>query len=286
MTAKENQHVMSAYNKYLENDVLFFNTVEDKCMPSDFKSDYHLHILCNEGRASFYFNGHQFNIQPHDLVIWQMSSEIEDVHYSDDFDADFLAVSKDYLGQFNPEMIWATKGFIFIKLNPVYHLQEEEWQVCKNDFESLKFRLHQNHIFRYDIIGRLLQILLFDMWNFYSKEIEQMRFGNNTALTFMRFLDEVGKNCKKQRDVAFYSDKLCITPKYLSEICRKVSNISASEWISYYTKHELVKMLNNTGLSLSEISDSMNFNNQSHFSRYTKKLLGVSPSEYRSEQTE
>lgn len=264
-----------------EGDFLLFNTLEDNCYPGEFRKRYHVHLLCNGGEAQFRFNERTFYIKAGDLVIWQMSSEIYDIKYSDDFDADFLLATGDAVGRFNPEMVWAVKGFVFIKLNPVFHLTDEEYALCKNDFAQFRLRLGQEHIFREDVIGRMLQILLFDMWNFYSREIDNMKFSNITAQTFLNFLHEVAANCVKNREVAFYSDKLCITPKYLSEICKKVSNISALEWIGYYTRYELVKMLDDSSLTLTEISDRMNFCCQSHFSRYVKRMLGVSPTEYR-----
>ncbi|MDE6452413.1 MAG: helix-turn-helix domain-containing protein, partial [Odoribacter sp.] len=58
---------------------------------------------------------------------------------------------------------------------------------------------------------------------------------------------------------------------------------SASYWINGYASQEIVSMLKSPDMTLSEISDSMNFYSQSHFSRFVKKMLGVSPSEYRSE---
>lgn len=268
---------------YHESDVLLFNTVKDKCKPSDFIGKYHIHILCNDGKAQFRFGERVFQIVRNDLVIWQMSSEISDALYSADFDADFLLVSKEFLGQFNPEMVWAIKGFVFIKLNPVFALTSEQRALCDRDFEQFRMRLSGSHIFRTEVIGRVLQIFLFDMWEIYSHEIEHVKTGDTTARIFLRFQDMVSRHCKQEREVAFYSGKLCITPKYLSEVCRKVSNISASEWISYYMRNELVKMLDDTSLTLTEISDNLAFASSSHFSRYVKRLLGVSPSEYRQE---
>lgn len=270
-----------AKHDYHEGDVFLFNTVADKCMPSDFIGKYHIHILCNAGNAQFNFGEKIFHIAKDNLVIWQMSSDICDVLYSTDFDADFLLVSKDFLGRFNPEMIWAIKGFVFIKLNPVFQLTLKERELCDMDFKQIRMRLQSNHIFRTELIGRLLQIFLFDMWDIYSREIENVKASSITARTFLRFQELVCRHCKQEREVAFYSDKLCITPKYLSEVCRKVSNISASEWISYYMRYELVKMLDDTSMTLVEISDNLAFINPSHFSRYVKRLLGVSPSEYR-----
>ena len=60
-----------------------------------------------------------------------------------------------------------------------------------------------------------------------------------------------------------------------------MTGLPASQWIQFYAAFELVSLLNDTTKTLSEISDLMNFENISHFSRYTKRVLGKSPSEYR-----
>lgn len=262
-------------------EFLLYNTQIDNRFPGEFRENYHIHLLCKGGSARFMFNDKEFFVKAGDLMIWQMSSEIYDISYADDFDADFLLASGETVGQFNPEMVWAVKGFIFIKLNPVFHLSEQEYAICQNSLDQFRFRLSQEHIFKFDVLGRLFQIFLFDMWNFYSREIDKLSFSNTTAQIFLRFLNEVAEHCTENREVAYYSDLLCLTPKYLSEVCKKASNVSASEWIGYHTRYELVRMLSDRSLSLMDISDKMNFCSQSHFSRYVKRLLGVSPKEFR-----
>ena len=139
-----------------------------------------------------------------------------------------------------------------------------------------------------------MQIFLYDLWTVYFTELAQMEtndrsaFGRslpagreNAARIFLRFLTIFQADSRKQRDVAYYADKLCITPKYLSQISKSVSGLPASEWITFYATFELVSLLNDQSKTLSEVADLMNFETASHFSRYTKKLLGKSPSEYR-----
>lgn len=88
-------------------------------------------------------------------------------------------------------------------------------------------------------------------------------------------------HCMQQREVEFYSNKLCITPKYLSEVCKKTSGKTSSEWIQNYTTQNLIMLLRNRDLSFTEIADTMNFSSQSFFSRYVSKTLGVTPSQFR-----
>ena len=258
------------------------NTARDRLMPSEFTSSYHVHILVREGEMRF-SDGKQTHVsQKDDLVIWQMSNAIQEVVYSDNFEADFLIVSGDFLSRFNPEMVWASKGFIFIRINPSFHLHEESLRVMNDDFALFRRRLDMpDSPFQEEIIGRVMQIFLYDLWTVYSAEMSQMETNDNAARIFLRFLSLVQKDCRQQRDVAYYADKLCITSKYLSQVSRSVSGLPASEWITYYATFELVSLLNDQSKTLTEVADLMNFETASHFSRYVKKLLGKSPSEYR-----
>lgn len=229
----------------------------------------------------FLLNGKSFFAEGGDLVIWQMSSEVSEVIYTPDFRADFLLVSSDFLGRFNPEMAWAVRGFVFIKLHPAFRLSEKGRVLCEEDFGLIRHRLKEEHLFGFEVVGRALQIFLFDLWEIYSQEISAMKTSDTTASTFFRFLELAQKHSSTEHEVSFYADKLCITPKYLSELCRKMSNLPASEWIGYYALYAIKKLLNDPALTLTDIADRMCFYNLSHFSRYAKRVLGVSHAEYR-----
>ena len=263
-------------------DCQLLNTKRDGRWPSEFTSDYHVHILVRDGEMRFSDGKTEFLSQKDDLVIWQMSNAIQGVTYSDDFEADFLMASGDFLARFNPEMVWASKGFIFIRINPSFHLHEESLRLMNDDFSLFRQRLDMPESpFKEEVVGRVMQIFLYDLWTVYSSEMSQMETNDNAARIFLRFLGLAQQDCRQQRDVAYYAEKLCITPKYLSQVSRSVSGLPASEWITYYATFELVSLLNDQSKTLTEVADLMRFESASHFSRYVKKLLGKSPSEYR-----
>ena len=261
---------------------LLLNTLKDGRMPSEFTDRYHVHILVRRGEMTFSDGKSVFTSHRDDLVIWQMSNRIQGVTYTDDFDADFLLASPEFLGHFNPEMQWATKGFIFIRLNPSFHLEGKSLELIKADFMLFHFRLtHTEDTFMRETVGRVMQIFLYDMWTVYRQGLAQMETSDNASRIFMRFLALVQEHVKEQREPAYYADLLCITPKYLSQVCREVTNLPASEWITYYAAFELVSLLNDRSKSLTDISDVMNFTTISYFSRYVKKVLGKTPTEWR-----
>ena len=89
------------------------------------------------------------------------------------------------------------------------------------------------------------------------------------------------QHCMEEREVQFYSNHLHITPKYLNYVCKQNTGVTASEWIQRYAKERIMLLLKNKNLNIAEIAEKMEFSSRSFFTRYVKKLLGVTPSEFR-----
>lgn len=271
------------YNLIDKHDVLMLNTVKDKVRPEEYFGDYHIHLLCYKGSAWFTMNGKRYEVHMHEFLIWQLGSDISDVSYSDDFNADFLCVSRGFLIKYNPERVWATKAFVFIKLHPVIRLNEVSYNLCQHDFNEFRFRLEgESHIFFNETVGGQLQMFLYDLWQIYSPMLQESQKATNSAADiFQRFLAMLANNAMTERRITYYADRLFVTSKYLSEVCRSCSGRPASEWIMGYSVQEMLRLLKDLELTLTEISDKMQFPNYPNFTKYCKTNLGVSPSEYR-----
>jgi AraC-like DNA-binding protein len=251
-------------------------------LPAEFTGSYHVHLLMRQGEMSFSDGKNVFTSRKDDLVIWQMSNTIQRVECSDDFEADVLLASPGFLQQYNPEMVWASKGFLFIRINPSFHLDEESLRLIDADFELFRLRLGlPDNSFKREVLGRVMQIFLFDLWTVCQHGLSQMETNDNTARLFLRFLSLAQQHARTEREVAFYADKLCITPKYLSEVAKKVSGMSANYWINRYTALDISRRLRDRSLSFTDISDMYGFSSLSHFNRYVKKNLGATPADFR-----
>lgn len=265
-----------------EGDILLFNTLADGCLPSEYAGRYHVHMLCHAGRARFAMAERSHEAGAGDWVVWQIGSDVCDARFSPDFDADFLLVGRNFLIENNPETVWATKGYVFIKDNPVFRPDREGWELLTADFALIRQRLSGGGLFRREILGRAMQIFLFDLWNVYGAAIRgQEALSGVGAGLFHRFMDLVRRHAAAEREVAFYAGRLCVSPKYLSEVVKRGSGRPASYWISGYATQEIVALLKKPDMTLAEISERMDFYNPAHFSRFVRKMLGVSPSEYR-----
>lgn len=81
--------------------------------------------------------------------------------------------------------------------------------------------------------------------------------------------------------VSHYAHILNTSPQNLNASCRKESNQSATEVLSGYIINEAKRLLLYTTLNISEISFKLNFNDNSHFTKYFKKYAGQTPTAFR-----
>lgn len=93
---------------------------------------------------------------------------------------------------------------------------------------------------------------------------------------------ELLSNCQvKPRSVAWYADCLCVTPKYLSTVCKQVSGRTALSWINEYVLTDIRHWLKNSSKTIKEVADLLRFPNLSFFGKYCRQHFGMSPSEFR-----
>ncbi len=94
------------------------------------------------------------------------------------------------------------------------------------------------------------------------------------TLLAQHFIDE--------RQVSFYADKMHLTPKYFSTIIKEVSGKTAGAWINEMLLLESKVRLQNKDQTIAQIAYDLNFSDPSHFGKFFKKHIGISPLEYRS----
>ena len=136
--------------------------------------------------------------------------------------------------------------------------------------------------FRRDIVRTLILAMFYDLSNVIVRLQEsESKKQTRADSIFTQFIRLVELNFRKERRVGWYAEQLCITPKYLSETVKNVSNRTPNEWIDSYVSLELRVLLKSTTKSIKEISDDMTFPNQSFLGKFFREHVGVSPSAYR-----
>ena len=122
------------------------------------------------------------------------------------------------------------------------------------------------------------------MYHYLAEHPEEQNNSHNRAEEyFKQFTHLLGEHFREERSVGFYARQLCITPKYLTTLIKRISGQSVSEWIDNYVILEAKTLLKYSTMSIQEIAYYLNFPNQSCFGSYFKRNTGMSPSQYKAQ---
>ena len=128
----------------------------------------------------------------------------------------------------------------------------------------------------------LLLALTYRLCSIYSRRIiEEKNVAGHKIDTFIKLIRLIEKYYMQERGVAFYADKLCLSPKYLSVLSKSVCGYTVQELVFRAIIRKSIFWLKNTNKSVQEISDDLNFPNASFFGTFFKKQTGLAPSYYR-----
>ena len=113
----------------------------------------------------------------------------------------------------------------------------------------------------------------------YADQLQTARTREQTI--FDRFLYLVNNHATQEHQIAFYARKMCLTERYLGTVIRQASGITAKEWIDRALITRIQVELRHTEKTVAQISEEMNFPNPSFFNKYFKRLMRVTPAEFR-----
>lgn len=99
---------------------------------------------------------------------------------------------------------------------------------------------------------------------------------------FNQFMELLESDYKLSHDVAYYAHKLCITPKYLSTIVKRITGHTPKTIIDHYVVLQLKLSLRNSDVAVKQLAWDFHFSDTSFFCRYFKQHTGLSPQEFRS----
>ena len=83
-------------------------------------------------------------------------------------------------------------------------------------------------------------------------------------------------------EMAFYAHECCLSPKHFSEVIKRETALSPSQWISTYVTICAKSLLDSRkDYTVQQISHYLGFTEQASFTRFFKRETGLTPSEYR-----
>jgi AraC family transcriptional activator of pobA len=102
-----------------------------------------------------------------------------------------------------------------------------------------------------------------------------------TAATVEALRKLVEEHFQKQRQLAFYADKLAMTVDRLNDHVKRATGVTAGHLIRHRVLTEAKRQLVFTNQPIHEIAYDLAFSDPSHFARFFRKQTGTTPHEFR-----
>ncbi len=165
-------------------------------------------------------------------------------------------------------------------------LSKEQEELLAGYFKLMIQVVTTDNPFKDNTLVSLVSSVISFVAGIWSEKLEQInraepQSSTRSRMIFEQFIRLAGEYHTKYRNVGFYADKLCLTPKYLSKLIKTASGRSAPEWIDAFVILEAKNLLKYSDISIKEIVYRLNFPNQSVFYKFFKGRTGMTPSEYR-----
>lgn len=231
-------------------------------------------------------DGNDFELKEDDLYIYPAFSKTTIKEYSEDFTAFASVVDSEYSFAKLKSIPCVDRCFSYMRLMPQVSLEKEVVREIEKLFNYVMERRKDHREMSGLVIASLEQALFYEIVTVYMSCLPEVSGRQNRMdKIFQTFLVELHNNFRDHKDVKFYAESLCITPRHFATQIKKKSGKTPLQWIAVFVISEAKHLLDNPHKSIKEISVALNFPDLSAFGRYFKRYTGISPSVYRAKAT-
>ena len=240
--------------------------------------------ICSQGELRFEMDGTDYAIMKDEVFVGYPNAIYNHFEATHDLRCRLISMTKSLLQEmlYPNQSIW--NRTLFLKKHYIIHLSEQEvaMQNCMNTV--LTYNLgSKKTTFRKEIIHSLVQCIIYELCRTLSTMVQtdSSQETNQRKILFDRFISYLSACDVKKLPLSYYADKLCVSTRYLTMVCREISGRTAYDWICDYVQNDIRFYLLHTNLSIKEIAVKLGFCNLSFFGKYVRENLGKSPSEFR-----
>lgn len=242
-------------------------------------------LFVRQGMAHLEINFIQYELKEDSIITIVPKSTIKCIDCSDDFCCSFLTFDRDFAVEAitRPEPAYMD----FVHSYPLGMMSKHRVEPTHASIANIVYFLYQNEgKHRMRIVKNIVQGMLLEHYDVIKEKFLENKpkaISRQNEL-FMQFIHLVYQYGDKQREVAFFADKLCITTRYLASIVRNIAHETAKDIIDRHCVQEIKTLLRTTNQSIQSISIELEFPDQSFFTRYFKKQTGMTPKEFRAKE--
>lgn len=276
---------------YLDEDILIIDNVKVLTNPDPVRLQMNMIASCQKGNLKLDINGKITEVSQRDIFVCPPNTVLDIVEVSPDFACTAMCVTNHGMQNILRSHVNVWNRAMYVNKISVIKMTESEMKFYDKFTELVRLCLDNSSMehtswnpYRREIVETLLKSALLALCNAFVDLPQESNVRSSTSVIFEKFLEILQQSEVKHLPVEYFAQQLCITPKYLSIICKRHSSKTAIEWITEYTLSDITYYLRSTNKSIKEISGILGFSNTSFFGKYVREHLKMSPLKYRESQ--
>ena len=239
-------------------------------------------VLCTQGEATLEANMENHQLHAGDCLCVGNVLYKNTIKMSDDFKARVIISMSNFALD---SIVGIPVGFMeSIYTRPIVSIDDKaKLTILGNYIDNLELLQNMDMGHRHKELVVLTFrsiILIMAMIRGASGNLSKFVYGQGDVY-FRNFIEMIDENVKQQHEVTFYANKLNITPKYLSEVCKAKSGHKAKEIISSFLISKIKQEMLISGKSIKAIAYEYGFADQSSMGKFFNKMTGQSPGDFR-----
>ena len=280
---------------YYDEDFVIANTVTSMAQKDwTVRMAFLMMLECLEGQVQLDINGKSYLLHANETLICMPTTIVSQVMVSPYNKVRMVGLSTAFLRRTMKQEKEFETLFNYLYRNPLQRAREQPAHVSyyqriltyKMQQPTTKYLKETMRFLVSAIFCEMIEIAMEMVQRAdkqaYLEQAEAPTPGIKRAnLVFKQFMMELAQDNGMHRSVAYFADRLCYSPKYLSSVIRQISGRTALDWINEYAVEQIKHQLKYSGRTIKEIAEEMQFSNQSFFGKYVKAHLGMSPARYR-----
>lgn len=286
---------------YSDDDIVVVDSIQKFTEITTTLISMNVILICISGKVQANIGGKPIELQKNQVSIIPDNMMVTDVMISPDFNMKAMFLTSRILKSFLREKMSLWTDMMYVRRLHIITLEAHDLLFYTHFYDILRLAVErgQNNPYRTEVIQSLLRSAILSLCGTMKQLMlpdgHSLQRGNTdtvepddaetqegiTARHFQKFLSLLHGEDMKRHTVEAYASELCISPKYLSVVCKKHSGKTAREWIREQVMEDIRYYLKQTDLSIKQICDRTEFPNTSFFGRYVKEHFGMTPTEFR-----
>lgn len=242
-------------------------------------------LFCREGNTNLVVNDKNYEVESGNLLIAFPGDVVKETGHGDPFFGSFLCLPQQLLKRFSifTPRNWGT--YSVIKEKKLLPLEASNVNLLISYFNLIEIRhKHQLITDNNEGLDSLMSIFMRDFFHIAAKQWHNYPIvADHTTpnVIFNKFMHMLYATTPQKQSLRYYADRLCVTTKHLSAICKQVAGENATTIITRCLMNEIKNRLKTTNEPIQAIAYDLGFANQSFFGKYVKARLGMTPVQYR-----